>query len=186
MTSEERQIIGERDYRIAEIRANEDLTPEAKQRHIDELHQWARQEIDAVREYEKQKREARLEKARRDVFNVPAGNMATGAEQSQIWAGFRSAYKDVLSDTVDPLQAHGVLQSIMDQAERTGDEHLARAAYHRGVDLGLEQVIDRYLSTRPKAKGAWENYVKAQEEMNSSQSFEHRLADAFTERVLNG
>jgi hypothetical protein len=188
LRSEERQIIGERDYRIEEVRTNEDLTPEAKQRRIDELHQWARQEIDAVREYEKQQREQRLEKARRDVFNVPTGptgNMPTGAEQSQIWASFRSAYKDVLSATEDPLKAHETLQEIMDQAERTGDWHLARAAYHRGADLGLQQVIDRYHSTRRDEREKWENYLAAQQEINESQSFEHLYAIAQTERVLN-
>jgi hypothetical protein len=188
MTEEERQIIGEREYRIEEIRNNGDLTLEAKQRHIDALQQWATQELDTVREYEKQQREQRLAQTKKAVFEVPTGNTPTGAEQSQIWAGFRSAYKDVLSATEDPLKAHETLQEIMDQAERTGDGHLARAAYHRGADLGIQEVIDRFHSsgarTTSEAREKWENYVAAQQQMDASQSFERLLESAFTEQQL--
>jgi hypothetical protein len=188
VTEEERQIIGERDFRIEEIRTNGDLTPEAKQRHIDALQQWATQELDTVREHDKQKREQRLAQTKKAVFEVPTGNTPTGAEQSQIWAGFRSAYKDVLSATENPLQAHETLQEIMDQAERTSDGHLARAAYYRGIDLGIQEVIDRFHSTRTtsEAREKWENYVAAQQQMDESQSFERLLESAFTEQQLSG
>jgi hypothetical protein len=190
MIEEERQIIGERDFRIEEIRTNGDLTPEAKQRHIDALHEWATQELDTVREHEKQQREQRLAQTKKAVFEVPTGNTPTGAEQSQIWAGFRSAYKDVLSATEDPLKAHETLQEIMDQAERTSDGHLARAVYHRGADLGIQEVIDRFHSSGAKARTteaqAWRDYVEAQQQMNESQSFERLLESAFTEQQLGG
>jgi hypothetical protein len=186
MTEEERQIIGERDYKLAEVDANPDLNEGAKQRYRDELHQWATQELHTVREYEKQQREQRLAQAKKAVFEVPTGNTPTGAEQSQIWAGFRSAYKDVLSATENPLQAHETLPKIMDQAERTGDHHLARAAYHRGADLGIAEVIERYHSTRREYREKWENYVAAQQQMDESQSFERLLESAFTEQQLGG
>jgi hypothetical protein len=37
----------------------------------------------------------------------------------------------------------------LDQAERSGDKLLARAAYHRAIDLGIQSVVDAYLASRP-------------------------------------
>jgi len=184
MIEEERQILGERDFRIAEIRANTDWTPEAKQRREEEIREWAQSEVAAVREHEKQKMEARLAQAKKAVFEIPTGNKTTGSEQSQIWAGFRSAYKDVLLATEDPLQAHSTLQSIMDQAERTGDAHLARAVYHRSIDLGIQEIIARYHSTRPKDAQAWRDYIEAEQEMEQSKSPEGLLAQAMNDRAF--
>jgi hypothetical protein len=94
--------------------------------------------------------------------------LASDAEQAQIMAAFRSARKDVLSATKieDPesgVQVGQVLSEILYEAERTGDPLLARAVYHRSIDLGSQQVIDRYLSTRPADAQHWQRYTEAAE-----------------------
>jgi len=66
---------------------------------------------------------------------------------------YRAAYKDVYSSTVSyesPGQDQEELERTLQQAELTGDNLLARAAYHRVIDLGIQSLVDTYLATRPQ------------------------------------
>lgn len=70
-------------------------------------------------------------------------------------------------------------------AERTGDTLLARAAYHRAIDLGVQPVVDSYLEGRPKEAQAWQRYTEAAEEVRESRDVMHVLARGLTERALS-
>jgi|ERR671910_1254424 hypothetical protein len=198
--AEQQEIIQTRDAKIAEIQGYVDLTEEAKGRRINEVRQWAQSEVHAIQEEDRQKREARLASTKKAVLSIPTGHMPTVAEEAQVYAAFRQAWDLVLGSTEmvsitegGPESAYVVraraaekLGKILDQAERVGDSLMARAAFHRAIDLGVQEVVDRYLSTRPDENRKWEAYVKAQEEMNRSQSFGYLLADVYTEQQLNG
>jgi hypothetical protein len=71
-------------------------------------------------------------------------------------------------------------------AERTGDQLLAKAAFHAAIDRGHQQLVDAYLSTRPKAARAMERYAAAVEEVQQATGIEGLLGTALTERALNG
>ena len=151
-TTEEQQIIRDRDREIANIRARVEWTEAAKNERIAAVNEWARNEVHAVREHEREQRDARLERAKREVFRVPTGNMATGAEVSQIYNGFRSAWAEVKAATsVSPDNAVGAaetLEEILDQAERKGrsaprprclpQEHRSRHPRRCGSVLGQQ------------------------------------------------
>jgi hypothetical protein len=71
------------------------------------------------------------------------------------------------------------------QAERSEDKLLARAAYHRAIDLGIQSVVDAYLSSRPQENRAWESYTTAQEEAGCASSIGGLLERGLAERALN-
>lgn len=70
----------------------------------------------------------------------------------------------------------------MGQARRTGDHLLERAAYHRAVDLGIQEVVDTFLEGRPKDAAAWQRYTEAAQEAEQAISFEALFATGMTDR----
>ena len=76
------------------------------------------------------------------------------------------------------------LGRILGQAERTGDKLLARAAYHRAIDLGAQGVVDACLGARPQENRAWESYTAAYQEVRESTGVGQLLERGLTERAL--
>ena len=73
----------------------------------------------------------------------------------------------------------------MQLAGRSGDKLLARAAYHRARDLGIQSVVDSYLSLRPAEERAWNSYTEAHQEESGSKGIGFMLENALTERALS-
>jgi hypothetical protein len=156
-------ILSERNAEVAKIRGFVDLTPEAKERRIAEVNEKANAEYSEAKEAEKQAREERLKSTQRAVFSVVDDVTATSAEQAQIHAAYRQGSGDVYWATMEPGEAPAELEGILTEAERTDDTLMAKAAYHRAIDLGLQPIIDRYLADRPKEERAMERYAAAVE-----------------------
>jgi hypothetical protein len=157
-----------------------DLTDEAKDKRIAAVNEKANAEYSEAKERQKQAREARLANSQRAVFNVVEDSTATSAERAQIFASYRLAAADA-SLAASPEELEGVLT----QAERTGDQLMAKAVFLRSIDLGLQPIIDRYLENRPKEARAWENYTSAAQEVQQATGLEGLLGTALTERALN-
>ena len=122
------------------------------------------------------------------MFRVPIPAGTTDAEEAQIHAAFRSAWGEVFSSTLsseNPEQAQQELERILGQAERTGDKLLARAAYHRAIDLGVQGVVDSYLSSRPQENRAWESYSAAYQDVRESRGVGCLLERGLTEWALS-
>jgi hypothetical protein len=176
------EILRDRDAEIAKIQGYADLTQEPKDRRIAAVHEWAQREYAEAREAERERIQQRLESTKQAVFQVPGGYMSSDAEQAQIMAAFRSAWKDVLSATevdegsllpeLQQRQGEQKLTPILEQTERTGDFLLARAVYHRAIDLGAQGIVDKYLSTRKSEATAWQRYTEATQEAEQATSFE--------------
>ena len=176
------EILNRRNAEVAQIRGYADLTEEAKERRIAEVIERAQAEYAEALEAEERERTERL------VFRVPVPAGTTDAEEAQIQAAFRSAWGDVYSSTLsseNPEQAREELERILGQAERTGDKLLARAAYHRAIDLGVQSVVDAYLSSRPQENRAWESYTAAYQEARESRGIGHLLERGLTERAIS-
>jgi hypothetical protein len=188
MAKDSTEILSRRNAEVAQIRGFVDLTEDAKERRIAEVSERARAEYTEAIEADKRERTERLEKSERAVFRIPVSAAATDAEEAQIHAAFRSAYNEVYSSTVSPEspeQAREELERILGQAERTGDKHLARAAFHRAADLGIQSVVDAYLDTRPSENRAWERYTEAYREDVRSRDVMHLLSRNMTEHALS-
>jgi len=187
MATDPVEILNQRNAEVAKIRAFADLTDEAKERRIAEVSERARAQYAEALEAGERERAERLERSKSAVFRVPVSATATDVEEAQIHAAYRAAWGVVYSATLSPEspeQSRQELERLLGQAERTGDKLLARAAYHRGIDLGVQSVVDAYLSTRPSENRAWESYTAAYQEVNQSKGMEHVLARGLTERAL--
>jgi hypothetical protein len=188
MATDPTEILNARNQEVAKIRGFADLTEEAKQRRIDEVNAKARADYQEAVETQERERVERLEKSKKAVFRVPIPYNATDAEEAQIHAAYRSAYSDVYSSTLfseSPGEAREELERLLGLAERSGDKLLARAAYHRAIDLGIQSVVDTYLSTRPQESKAWESYTAAHQESEAANGIEGLFERALTERALN-
>jgi hypothetical protein len=186
MTKDPIEILRQRDAEVAKIRGFQDLTEEAKDRRITEVNERARAEYAEAREAAERGRVERLEKSKRAVFRVPVPPTATDAEAAQIHASYRAAFNDVYSSTASadsPARAQEELSRYLQQAERSGDKLLAAATYHRGIDLGVQEVVDSYLATRPAESRAWESYTTAHQEVSQHKDPGHLLERALTERA---
>ena len=182
------EILQQRNAEVAKIRGFVDLTEEAKERRIAEVSERARAEYAEAVEAAERERAERLEKTERAVFRVSVSASATDAEEAQIHAAFRSAYNDVYSSTLapeSPEQAQEELERLLQQAERTGDKLLARAAFHRAVDLGVQGVVDTYLASRPQENRTWESYTAAYQEAGQSRDVMHLLSRNLAEHALS-
>jgi hypothetical protein len=189
--SKERQIIQDRDKEIASINANPEWTHEAKQARIKPVRDWARDEVRALREAEKARREQAVRETKVEVYRVPTPDAALESERATVWAGFRAARAEVNAATntgeMGLEDLHNVgdrLADMLDEATLTGDDHLARATYVRSLELGVESVRDRYLASRPTERKKYEAYAEAQAEAEASQSLESILENSFSEALI--
>jgi len=188
MTRDPAAILNWRNAEVAKIRGFVDLTEEAKERRIAEVEERARAEYAEAVEANERERAERLERTRRAVFRVPVGPTVTDAEEAQILASYRAAYNDVYSSTrgfESPAEVQEELERHLAQAERSGDKLLAAAAYHRAIDLGIQSVVDSYLSTRPAESRAWQAYTEAHQEVEESKGIGFMLERSLAERALS-
>ena len=188
MATEPLEILNQRKAEVAKIRGFVDLTEEAKAKRIAEVNERAQQEYRQAIEEQGRDRAERLERTKRAVVRVPIPATATDAEEAQIHAAYRQAYNDVYYST-SPLDSRGEareeLERLLGQAERSGDKLLAAATYHRPIDLGVQSVVDTYLSSRAKESRAWESYTTTHEEVSQSRDVGHLLEHALTERSFS-
>jgi hypothetical protein len=180
------KILQQRNAEIQQIEGYVDLTDEAKSKRITEVTEKANASYQEAKEAEARRIEENVVSARKAVYGIPASPTYSDAEVAQVHHAFRWAWDDVLMRTHDVWGAQEELQEVLEQAERRGDSLLARAAYHRALDLGLQPVVDSYLSTRPREAKALERYNKALQEQEESRSIEGLLGGALTERQLGG
>ena len=188
MATDPTEILNRRNAEVAQIRGYADLTEEAKNRKIAEVNERARAAYAEAREAAARERAERLEKTKKAVFRVPVSPTATDAEAAQIHASYRAAFNDVYSSTrgaESPGQAQEELQRVLEQAERTGDKLLARAAYHRGIDLGIQGIVDAYLAPRPAETRAWDSYTEAYHEAESARGIGGLLGGALADRAFS-
>jgi hypothetical protein len=173
------QILQARNAEVAKIQGFVDLTDEAKDRRIAEVSEKANAEYAEAKEAEQRRVEERVVSSKKAVYGIPTEGAIGEGEKAQIIAAFRSAWSDVSF-----FNTQEDLGDVLEQAERTGDSLLARAAYHRALDLGLQPIVDRYLQSRPKQAKALERYTKATEEANQAKDISSLFSQALTERAL--
>ncbi len=182
------EILNRRNAEVEKIRGFADLTEEAKNRRIAGVNERAQQEYRQALEDQERERAERLESSKKAVFRVPISATATDAEEAQIHAAYRAAYNDVYSATrglENVAEVQEELERHLQQAERSGDKLLARAAYHRAIDLGIQSVVDSYLSSRPTEERAWNSYTEAYQEDAQSKDLGFLLERSLADRAFS-
>jgi hypothetical protein len=189
MSTDPVEILRQRNAEVEQIRGFVDLTEEAKNRRIAEVNERVRAEYAEALEANERESAERLERFKKAVFRVPVSHLADEGEKAQIFAAYRSALNDVHFATTfaaeDPAEATQELMRLLQQAERSGDELLARAVYHRGIDLGVQEIVNNYLATRPTEEKNWTAYTEAHQEVNQSKDVGHLFERSLTERALS-
>ncbi|CAA9401388.1 MAG: hypothetical protein AVDCRST_MAG22-1113 [uncultured Rubrobacteraceae bacterium] len=183
MATDPTEILNRRNAEVAKIRGFADLTEEAKERRIAAVTERAQAEYAETREADERARAERLESTKRAVFRVPLSPTATDAKAAQIYASYRAAWGDVYAFTRDE-GGPAELKRILQQAERTGDKLLALATYHRGIDLGIQEIVNAYLAPRPAESRAWDAYTTAYQEADQAGSVEDLIGQALASRAF--
>jgi hypothetical protein len=190
------EILRDRDAEIAKIRARVEWTEEAKNERIAAVHEWAQREYAEAREAERERIQQRLESTKRAVFDIPTGYGSSYAEEAQINHLFRAALAEVKAATENTESATQTLDALLDQALLTGDFLLARACFHRAIelgnrkielvdqsiDLGGQKIVDRFLANTPVDDKKWQRYTKAAAEAVQATSFESLYAGAMMDQ----
>jgi hypothetical protein len=130
------------------------------------------------------------------VFDIPTGYGSFHAEEAQIHHLFRAALAEVNAATENTERAQQTLDALLGQAELTGDFLLARACFHRAVQLGSQKIelgdksidfggqkiVDRFLANNPVDAEKWQAYTEAAAEAQQAASFEGLFAGAMMDQ----
>ena len=88
---------------------------------------------------------------------------------------FRDAQDRVSTALMSSGDTSRTLNEILDQADMSGDETLAQAAFNAAATGGLypdQELIDRFLTTRPAKARAYESLGAAQRPKNAAELFQ--------------
>ena len=164
---------------VERIRANPDLSEDAKQRLIKDATEQAAEESARLKEEEREAIEQAIQSAERMVLSISYPDRASSSEKAMIAMSYRDARRQA--------ESAESLSDLLDQAEKSGDTQLAEAVYHVATLGGNRVVADAYLESRPKERRNWERYVEARREAEGVDSILNRgLAHGLARRQLGG
>jgi hypothetical protein len=133
------------------IRNRNALSPEARRTLIAAAYTKARTAMDALNSANPGKQAADLAAAKRRLFGIDdltAG--ASPADRATMAMSFRDAQQ-----RAQQLTTSSEAQELLDLADQSGDELLARAVGNAAMSgLGFSAVADKYLANRPKQQAA--------------------------------
>lgn len=180
------EILARHSAEVQKIKGFVDLTDEAKARRLNEANNRYQGEFRELKASERERVEKKVRDTRKAVYGVPGQATYTDAEWATINAAYWDARDRVMEVTENPRasEAKDELEKLLDLAERSGDPILAAACYHRGLDLGLQSVVDAYLDFRDVEAKRLERYNEALEEQRKVNSVEDLLSTALTGKVL--
>lgn len=130
-----------------QIRADKDLTVQAKSERIGALWNEAATELPRLRaEYE----EARAVEIRRAEYAAVRPPKTDPARMA--------SYRPALDRATAAVKTDGGLRDLLEQAEMTGDEDQALAAYTVALREGDEATANAYLADRPERRAAYDRH----------------------------
>ncbi len=148
--------------KLEEIRADADLTREAKARRMRPVYEEAKSLERRLRQEKRDGLTQRTRAAERKAFAPPA---LSGSDPALVQMNYRSALLAV-ADVSDP----GKLSALLEMAHDTGDRTLARAAAYRANGLQNDGLVRRYLDADEEARKDWTEWADAHAEMERAQT----------------
>ena len=146
--------------RLADIRADEDLTREAKARMMRPVYEEAKREERRLHEERRSGLVERARAAERKAFAAPALH---GSDPALVQMNYRAAL-----DSVEGITDPGALARKLERAVITGDKTLARAVAWRANDYGADRVVTAYLDSDEDARKDWTEWADAHGAMAGS------------------
>jgi hypothetical protein len=148
---------------IERIRANRDLSDEARRRKIQEVYERSVAEHRELVEEERRAEAEAIASAERKVLGIPYPERSSASERAMIAMSYRDALDRAERSAADPENSTALLD-LLERAEVAGDDLLARAVYHTATRRGARQVADTYLASRPTEQARWETYTQMRNE----------------------
>jgi hypothetical protein len=151
---------------VERIKANPDLSAEAKRRMTDEANQAALKEHARLVEEQRQEPAQAIEAAERKLLGISYPERASAHEKAIIAMSYRDA-RDRAERAAGDRENADALAELLERAETSGDEQLAEAIFHVATMRADRRVADAYLAGRPVMQGRWERYVGLRREADS-------------------
>ena len=145
------------------VLSDPDLSESAKEREADALFEEARARHEELYAKKEAEVSARLDGARRAAM---APTPVPGGDKAMVGLSYRDALEKAYR--VDDARE---LEGMLDRAQTTGDEVLARAVLARGYALESEPVVGKYLRMYPDHRERWDRFMDAAQKAND---LEHR------------
>ena len=138
---------------VQRIRDRIELSPAAAQARIAAVYLKAKTSMDAMNTANPAKRAADLAAAKRNLFGID--DLTTGAspaDRASMALSFRDAQQRAAQ-----LTTTAEAQALLDLADQSGDELLARAVGNAALSgLGMDDVGQAYLAARPQQAKAYD------------------------------
>lgn len=157
---------------VQAVRDRRELSPEAKQARIGAVYLKAKTAMDAMNTADPAKRAADLAAAKRSLYGIDDMQArASHAEKAGMAMSFRDAQQRAGQATTSAQAGE-----LLDMADQSGDELLARAVGNHAMSgLGMGDVAERYLSTRPAQAQAAEHLQSLSRTGTAAEIFEFVL-----------
>lgn len=143
--------------KLEDVRADSDLTAEAKARKLRPVFEEAKTLDSKLRGERMAELRTKVHTAEREAFAAPS---MRGSDPALLQLNYRNAL-DSVAETTDP----NLLARKLDRALLTGDAALAKAAAWRANDLGAAAVVKKYMDTDEAASRKWSNWAEAYSEV---------------------
>lgn len=161
----------------ARIRANTDLSHPAMQRKMAAVHVAAQSTMDTAQKSAAawaQRDTAAAQNAVWGIDDIPGATV----NRAQVSMSYRDA-----QDRAELLDQPQEAAALLDRANSTGDELLARAVAFRAYTMATgpipapawADVLDNYLANRPQAKTAVDRLIAARQPLNAAALFGYML-----------
>ncbi len=139
--------------KLEDVRADQDLTAEARARRIEPIYREAKALDSKLRSERMTGLREKVRAAEKEAFAAPA---LRGADPALLQLGYRNAL-----DTVEGITDPNLLSRRLDRALLTGDAALAKAVAWRANELGADAVVRKFMDTDEAASRKWGDWAEA-------------------------
>ncbi len=147
-TERARDLQSRAQAKIDALKADADITKDAKARRIAELRQTVNDEVSKLYAESEASIATELESARRKLFSPPVPWSATPADRVAVQSSFRNALDRADRAYADNSQTG--LRHLLDQSVATSDKIQSRAILSTAYGLGLQDIVESYMSSFPE------------------------------------
>jgi hypothetical protein len=154
--------------KLEDVRADQDLTAEARARRIEPIYREAKATDARLRGERLEGLREKVRTAEREAFRAPP---MRNADPALVQLNYRNAL-DAVEGIVDP----SLLARRLDRALLTEDKALAKAVAWRANELGVDAVVRKFMDTDEAASRKWSDWAEAFSEVEQVERLGETLA----------
>lgn len=145
--------------KVAEIRADSQLTEEGKRAQLSEWYNHSKTEIDKLKKVAHSDRDRKNQELRRELFGV----FGTADPQRAI------SYRDA-QDRVSKLELgdQSKALALLEEAELSGDEIMTKALIKRAIEMRWDKVANAYIEKNPHTGKLYEALWNSSTKMSNA------------------